>query len=160
MVTYSMIAALSENNVIGDEDGIPWDIPADLRHYNRTVDGHLTVAGRKTYEGIPVVPGRECIVLTSKEDYDTGSEDAYVANSFEEVLSKVEDIANEDELVYAIGGESVYSAFLDVADRMVLSHVPGKYEGDTYFPEFNRDNWSVKDRETYDEFEVKWYKRN
>lgn len=159
MVTYSMIAALSENNVIANEDGIPWEIPEDLRHYKRTVEGHLTVAGRKTYEVMPVVPGRECVVLTSQEDYDTGSENAYVANSVEEAIDKVEDVAGEDEVVYAIGGESVYSAFLDVADRMVLSHIPGEYDGNTYFPEFDKKNWSVEEHESYEDFDVKRYKR-
>jgi len=159
MVVYSMIAALSENYVIADDDGIPWHIPEDLEHYERTIEGHLTVCGRKTYEGIPVVPGRESIVITSQEDYDTGNENAYVANSISEAISMVEDVADEDEIVYIIGGETIYSAFLDEADRMVLSHVHGEYEGDTKFPRFNRENWNVEDEESHEKFDIKWYRR-
>lgn len=159
MVTYSMIAALSENHVIANDNGIPWDIPEDLEHYKRTVKGHLTVCGRKTYEVTPVVPGRESVVITGQEDYDTGSENAYVANSIEEAVTMVEDIADEEEVVQVIGGESIYSAFLDYADKMVLSHVHGEYEGDIKFPEFNEDNWIVEDQESHDRFDIRWYSR-
>lgn len=159
MVTYSMIAALSEDYVIANNDGIPWHIPEDLEHYKRTIEGHLTVCGRKTYEVTPVVQGRESVVVTSQEDYDTESENAYVANSIDEAVTMVEKIADEEEVVYVIGGESIYSAFLKYADEMVLSHVHGEYEGDIKFPRFNEENWNVEEQESRDGFDIKWYRR-
>lgn len=154
-----MIAALSENNVIANDDGIPWDIPRDMEHYKETVSGNLTVCGRKTYESIPVVPGRECVVITRQEDYDTDSDEAYVANSIDEATEIANNICNDDEVVYIAGGESIYSEFLGKADRMVLSHIYGEYEGDIEFPKFDKGNWSVEDQSLYEEFEIKWYQR-
>ena len=159
MVTYSIIAALSENYVIANDDGIPWHIPEDLEHYRRTVKGHLTVCGRKTYEDTPVLQGRESVVITSQEDYETEHKKTHIANSIDDAVTIIEEIADEQEVVYIIGGESIYSEFLNYADEMVLSHVHGEYDGNIKFPKFNERNWRVEHHKSYDKFDIKLYRR-
>lgn len=160
MVTYAMIAAISKNNVIANNGRIPWDIPEDMEHYKSTVKDQVIVCGRKTYELAINNPYRDAVVISSKEDYDTGRKNAHLANSIEDAMDLAEKLTDsDDETIYIAGGESVYDSFLDTADRLVISHIPNEYEGDRFFPEFDRAEWEVKDVEQYDDFKVKTYCR-
>lgn len=150
----SMVAALSENYVIADEDGIPWDIPEDYKHYKSTVSDGIVIFGRETFESSSQT-GEETIVLSTNEDWSHSDPNVHHARSVEESLHIARDL--EPDTIYICGGERVYKAFLNMADEMILSHIEGSYEGTVYFPRFNEDDWNVVNVEERDEFEIKWY---
>lgn len=139
----SLIAAVSENGVIGKDGGIPWRLPADLKLFKRLTMGHHLVVGRKTFASIgKALPGRKMIVLTRQKDYQPeGCQPpaCRVAHSLSEAI-EIARTAGEDEIFIA-GGAAVYAQSLPLADRLYLSQVHAEVEGDTFFPPFDPDNW-------------------
>jgi dihydrofolate reductase len=133
----SIIAAISKNHVIGKEGKMPWQMPADLKHFKKLTLEKPVIMGRRTFESLPggALDDRENIVLAKEEDYNP--EGARVAHSIDEALEEV----SEDEEVMIAGGASVYEQFLDRADRMYLTIIDERIEGDTYFPNWNPQNW-------------------
>ena len=151
-VDLVIVAAVAENGVIGAEGGMPWHYPADLAHFKRLTTGHPVIVGRTTYESIAAriggpLPDRTSVVLTTR-DLDL-PEGAVVAGDLDEAVAlAAADAADRgvDE-AYVIGGAAVYEQFLDHADRMVLTEVPERPDGDTRFPEWDADAWREVDRE-------------
>jgi len=148
-----LVAAVAENRVIGDRGGMPWHYPADLTHFKRLTTGHPVIVGRTTYESIAdriggPLPDRTSVVLTTR-DLDL-PEGAVVVNDVREALDlAVADAADRgvDE-AYVIGGATVYEQLLGRADRMVLTEVPERPDGDTRFPDWDAEAWTEVDRET------------
>ena len=150
-----LVAAVADNGVIGDDGGMPWHYPADLAHFKRLTTGHPVIVGRATYESITdriggPLPDRTSVVLTTR-DLDDGDlpEGVVVANDIDEAVARAAaDAAGRGvDAVYVIGGATVYEQFLDRADRMVLTEVPERPEGDTRFPDWDADEWAAVDRE-------------
>ncbi len=147
------IAAVAENGVIGSDGEVPWHEPADLRHFRETTTGHPCIMGRTTYEGIVdgldgPLPDRTSIVLSHER---MGVPDDVVnVHGIEAAV----DAARETgaAVAYVIGGASVYQQFLDrgLLDRMVLTEVPGRPDGDTYFPDWDGDDWVEAERREED----------
>jgi dihydrofolate reductase len=133
----SIIAALAKNRVIGKEGKMPWHLPADLQHFKKLTLGKPVIMGRRTFESLPggALKDRRNIVLAKEKDYTP--EGAGVAHSIEEALKMAK---GADETMIA-GGASVYKQFLERADRMYLTIIDEKIEGDTYFPDWNPQNW-------------------
>jgi len=155
---YKIIVALDENNVIADsEKGIPWDVPQDYKHYKSVVEDKLTISGRKTFEAIPRYEGRRQIVLTNNRTWVSDYDNVSVSHSIDEA----KDIAEKkpESCAYILGGEGVYREFLPDTNEMIISHIEGQYEGDVYFPKFNRDEWTVTKEKQYDDFVVRRYVR-
>ncbi len=142
-----IIAAVAENGVIGNDGGIPWHYPEDFKHFRETTTGHPVIMGRTTYESLPdpyrPLPDRTNIVL-SREALDV-EEDVVNVHSIDAALEAGEDTGDTD--VYIAGGASVYEQFLeqDLVDRMLITWIPGEPDGDTYFPEWDRDDWDTVD---------------
>lgn len=153
----TIIAAVAENMAIGKDGDIPWHIPEDLEHFKEKTSGHPVVMGRKTFESLPEdfrpLPNRTNIVLTRSEMDKKGIK---VAKSLEEAYSIAEEI---DDKVFIIGGASVYEQVLPEADRMILTEVKKEVDGDTFFPEFDREEWDEKEREEHEEFDFVTYTR-
>lgn len=144
------IAALSsENRGIGKDGDLPWHIPEDLKRFKRLTVDHPVIMGRKTWESIPQkyrpLPDRTNIILTRSSDYT--ADGAVVCNSLPSALKAA---AEHDEVVYIIGGESVYKKALELekVDRLELTFVEGTFECDTFFPEFG-DEFKEVAREEY-----------
>jgi len=150
-VDLVLVAAVAENRVIGDSGGMPWHYPADLAHFKRLTTGHPVIVGRATYESIVdriggPLPDRTSVVLTTR-DLDL-PEGAVVANGIEEAIGlAAADAADRgvDE-AYVIGGATVYEQFLDRADRLVLTEIPERPDGDTRFPDWNAGEWTETER--------------
>jgi dihydrofolate reductase len=158
-VDLVIVAAVAENGVIGDEGGMPWHYPADLAHFKRLTTGHPVIVGRKTYESIAAriggpLPDRTSVVLTTR-DLDL-PEGAVAANdvSGAVVLAAADAADRGVDEAYVIGGAAVYEQFLDLADRMVLTEVPGRPDGDTRFPDWDADAWREVDREVIPDAET------
>ena len=162
-----LVAAVAENGVIGAEDGMPWHYPADLAHFKRLTTGHPVVVGRTTYEGIAdriggPLPDRTSVVLTTRPIDDADLPDgAVVAGDLDAAVSRAAaDAADRGvDAVYVIGGATVYEAFLDRADRMVITEIPERPDGDTLFPEWDAEAWTETDRETADDLAFVTYER-
>lgn len=141
-----IVAAVSENRVIGKNGDIPWHLPEDLKHFKQLTMGNPVVMGRKTYESLPdsfrPLPGRTNIVLTRSEP--EVPESVELANSLDEAWSIAEEYGEE---VYVIGGSSIYEQTIEDADRMVLTRVHESFEGDSFFPDWNKENWEELERE-------------
>jgi dihydrofolate reductase len=125
----TIIVARAENGVIGREGKLPWHISADLKRFKVLTMGSVMVMGRKTFESLPgLLPGRRHIVLTRNRDWV--GEGAEVAHDIDEAL----ELAGGERLA-VIGGAHVFAEFLPVADRVELTEVLEKVEGDTVMPE-------------------------
>ena len=137
----TIIAAVSENNVIGIGGGIPWKIPEDMDHFKFLTMGHPVIMGRKTYESIPKnfrpLKNRKNIVLSSGLGPGDG---IYVARTIEKALQLT---SYEDS--YVIGGERVYRDFLPLANRMELTRIHEIYNGDAFFPKVDSNDWELVD---------------
>lgn len=156
----SLVAALASNRVIGRGDGLPWHLPDDLKHFKRLTTGHTVIVGRKTFETSGALPNRRWIVVTRQPDY--APEGAEVAPDLDRALAMA---AGEAEVFVAGGGE-IFRLALPRADRMYLTHIDAAVEGDTTFPAFDPDDWTVvesvhhpiDDRHAYS-FTIRTYQR-
>ena len=135
----SVIAAVADNGVIGRDGGLPWHLPADLKRFKRLTTGHHMIMGRRTWDSIGrrPLPGRPTIVVSRDPEFVAGG--AQVAGS---VRAALELAAGADE-VFIAGGGAVYLEALPVADRVYLTRVHGRFEGDAFFPPFDSSGWRV-----------------
>lgn len=132
----SMIAALATNGVIGKDNDLPWRLPADLKRFKAITMGKPIVMGRRTHESIGrPLPGRHNIVVTRNEQYYSAG--CTVVHSVDEAL----EAAAGSEEVLIIGGAELYAQFFPKAGRLYLTIIDQVFEGDTYFPEFDRSQW-------------------
>jgi dihydrofolate reductase len=143
------VAALTDDRVIGKDGELPWpSIPADKKQYRARIADAPVILGRRTFESmLDDLPGRRQIVLSrSTQSFEVDS--AVHAAGVDEAV----DIAAADgaDAAYVIGGAVIYELFQPHLDRMFLSRVPGEYEGDSYYPEFNESEWTLVS-ETEDE---------
>jgi dihydrofolate reductase len=145
------VAALSENRVIGREGSLPWpSIPADREQYRARVADSPVALGRVTFEAmLDDLPGSAQVVL-SRSDREFDVETAHHAGSVEEAVAVAASLGAET--LYVIGGAEVYALFQPHLDRMLLSRVPGEYEGDAHYPEWDADEWELAERTGYDRF--------
>ena len=141
MTNVWIIAAVSENNVIGSGNALPWRIPEDLARFKALTLGNTLIMGRKTYESIGrPLPGRTTVVLTRREDFH--AEGVLVAHDPEAALSLV-----KGGTAFVAGGADVYRLFLPFASKLFLTRVHGVYDGDTSFPPFDAAVWSLASSE-------------
>ena len=133
----ALIVATSLNGVIGRDGDLPWHIPEDLKHFRRNTIGHCIIMGRRTYDSIGrPLPKRRNIVVTRQKELQI--EGCDVVHSMEEAIQLAR---TEDEEPRIIGGATLYAEALPHATRLFLTEVQQVVEGDTYFPEWNRDEW-------------------
>jgi dihydrofolate reductase len=152
------VAALAENCVIGRDGELPWaSIPADKRQYRERIADDPVILGRRTFESMRAdLPGRAQIVLSRTErDYDEPT--AFHASGVEAATERAREL--DAETAYVIGGADVYALFQPHLDRMVLSRVPGTYEGDTYYPEWDREAWTLVEETVFDRFTLQEWAR-
>ncbi len=135
MAEVFLVVAVADNGVIGHQGTLPWHLPADLRHFKALTMNKPMVMGRKTFESLPgLLPGRRHIVLT--RDPDWSEDGAEVAHSVEAAVH----LANAPH-VAVIGGAEIYRLFLPLAHRIEWTAVHAAPDGDTRFPDFERNGW-------------------
>ena len=141
----SIIAAVSDNGVIGADGDLPWRLPADLQHFKAVTMGKPIVMGRKTWDSLGrPLPGRQNIVITRQPGFDADGCDVvpYPARA----LTVVDDA----EEIMIIGGGQIYAMFLRPADRVYLTRVHTEVEGDAFFPELDGEQWKRVSAERHD----------
>jgi dihydrofolate reductase len=152
------VAALAENGVIGRDGELPWpSIPADKAQYRRRVADGPVVLGRRTFESMrDDLPGRVQIVLSRTErKYDV--ETAHHASSVESAIEVA--AARGANTAHVLGGGGIYELFQPHLDRMVLSRVPGDFEGDRYYPEFDETDWELVTETALEGFTLEEWRR-
>lgn len=138
----TLIAAMDEHGLIGQGDRLPWHLPADLRHFKAHTLGKPVIMGRKTYEGLGrPLPGRSLIVLTRDLDYRPAG--VRVTHSLQEALEAAAEVAGAQGEAMVAGGANVYFQFLPRAERMLLTVVHGTFQGDAWFPAYDRRDWGI-----------------
>jgi len=137
-MTLSIIVAISKNNIIGKDNGMPWHLPADLKYFRQVTTGHHIIMGRKTFESIgggKPLPNRVSIIVTHQRDYR--AEGCIVAHSLHEAIAKTD----EQDEVFVIGGKQLYEQALPLADTLYITRIHQSIEGDTAFPIYNQQDW-------------------
>lgn len=142
MPRISLIAAMADNRVIGSANKLPWKLPADMQWFRQQTLGKPIVMGRKTFEsfGAKPLPGRTNIVVTG--DINFHAEGCVIAHSIEESLQRAGDVPE----IMIIGGASFYAQLLPRAHRLYLTLVHHRFDGDSWFPEFDRTRWRETQR--------------
>ncbi len=140
----SLVVAASANNVIGVEGRLPWRLPGDLRHFKRLTMGKPVIMGRLTRESIGrPLPGRRNVVISRNPDY--------VAEGCDVVTSPAAALAaaGEADEVMIIGGGQVYNLFRAQAQRLYLTRVDVRVDGDAFFAPPRDDEWRLTHREAH-----------
>ena len=140
----SIIVAVAENGVIGNQNSLIWHISEDLRNFKRTTQGHPVIMGRKTFESLGrPLPNRTNVVITRQADFV--AEGCTIVHALEDAIA----LFGEDEEVFVIGGAQIYREALPLADRFYLTRVMHAYEGDTRFPEWDPAAWRLISSEAF-----------
>jgi len=139
----SDVVAISENHVIGKDNKLLWYLPNDLKHFKVITTGHTVIMGRKTYESVgKPLPKRRNIIITRQDIIIEGCE---VVNSIEAALALC---AGEEE-VFIVGGAEIYKLAMHLTNRIYLTIVHKQFDGDSFFPEINKQEWKEVSREDY-----------
>jgi dihydrofolate reductase len=142
-----LIAAFTDNRVLGKDNRLIWHLPEDLKNFKRLTSGHPVIMGRKTFESLGrPLPNRTNIIITRNADFK--AEGCVVVSSLENALQKAEEAGAEKAFV--IGGGEIYAQALPIADLMYLTHVHTTLEGDTFFPEFSTQDWQETARQSFE----------
>ena len=143
----SMIAAATENRVIGRENDLPWNLPDDMQHFVSKTKGHFVLMGRKNYESIPErfrpLPNRPNVIITRQRDYQ--AEGCHIVHSLSEGLRMAEQEGESEAFI--IGGGEIYTLGLPFAHRLYLTEIHTSLDGDAHFPDFTDQGWEEVSRE-------------
>lgn len=137
-MTISIIVAASENNVIGIENRLPWNLPADLQFFKNTTWGFPIIMGRKTFEsmGRPL-KGRQNIVITRQADYSRPG--ITVVPSIDAAIKAAEE--QDVNEIFITGGTEIFLQAFPLVNRIYLTRVHTTLQGDAFFPELSPEEW-------------------
>ncbi len=154
-MTISLIAWMAKNRTIWKDNQLPWDYPEDLKYFRKTTSGHPIIMWLTTYYSIwKPLPNRRNIVLSRQQlDIDW----VEIFHSIKELINtlKAED---DNQEIFVIWWASIYNQFLPLADKIYLTKIKKEHDGDTFFPEFEKDFKEIS-REKQDELDFVVYKR-
>ena len=138
----SLVAAMSENRVIGRGGHLPWHLPKDLAHFKKLTVDHTVIMGRKTFDEIRrPLSNRRNVVISRRLDFHPHG--LTVVPSLEEALA----LGATEEEVFIIGGGAIFRLALPRADRLYLTVIHAEIAGDTTFPPFDLAAWVLDDEE-------------
>ena len=133
----TIIAAAGENDAIGKDNKLLWDLSDDLQRFKKLTSGHFIIMGRKTFESFPKpLPNRIHVVITSQDDYVVPA-GVLKAGSLQEAIK----LAKDDSQPFIIGGGEIYKQALEFADKIELTRVHEDFEADTFFPKIDTTVW-------------------
>jgi len=144
----NLIVAVSENNVIGVKNDLPWNLPLDMSHFKKVTSGHCVIMGRKNYLSIPEkfrpLPNRTNIILTKKSAFK--ADKCKVFNSLEKAIEYSQSTGEKNPFI--IGGGQLYKYALkkNIVDIIYLTRIHADIKGDTFFPKLNLKNWYINSK--------------
>lgn len=137
----SIIVAVASNGVIGGDNSLLWHVSEDLKRFKQLTLGHTIVMGRKTFESLPgVLPKRNHVVITRDKNFSVDSPFVTVVHSIDELIAEYGD---SDKEVFIIGGGEIYKQTLPYAKKFYLTEILKDFEGDTLFPQYDKNEWKV-----------------
>jgi dihydrofolate reductase len=138
----SISVAVAKNNVIGKDNKLLWYLSEDLKRFKRNTSNKKMIMGRKTFESLPgILPNREHIVVTRDENFKVDSDKVTIIHDLNSLLEKYSKC--EDE-IFVIGGAEIYKQLLPYTQKIYLTKIDETFEGDTYFPEINYDEFKTE----------------
>ena len=142
----TIIVAASENDVIGNNNKLIWHLSKDLIRFKNLTKGHHVIMGRKTFESMPkALPNRTNVVITRNKNYT--AKNIKVVDSLENALK----VCKDDPQPFIIGGGEIYRIGLTYAKRIELTRLYHNFEGDTTFPQIDKNIWKeVKNIKMFD----------
>ena len=139
----SIIVAVAENNVIGKDNKLIWHLPADLKRFKEITTGHTIIMGRKTFESLGrVLPNRKHVILCNDMKMNIEDENVEIL----EDISMLDKYIQDTEEHFVIGGATIYKLLMPKANKIYLTLIHEKFDGDVYFPEISDDEWKIVDR--------------
>ncbi|MEO0437091.1 MAG: dihydrofolate reductase [Pseudomonadota bacterium] len=150
MLPIAMIVAAADNDVIGRDNQLPWHLPADLAHFKRTTLGKPVIMGRKTFDSIGrPLPGRPNIVVSRNENLKI--EGVSTAGDLHSAIGLANEraLGTEAEELMVIGGAEIYRQALPLAQRIYLTRVHERPEGDAVLIDIPEDDWSIERSERF-----------
>ena len=144
----SQIAAMSRNRAIGKDNHLPWNIPEDLRYFQDKTKGHCVIMGRKTFYAIGNKPlkTRLNVIVTKQKDLNFPYQEVKVVSSIKEAFAFCKEQIDKKlwpEEVFICGGSQIYEQTLDIVHRIYLTLIQETYEGDTFFPLFDKEAFEL-----------------
>ena len=140
----SIIVAIAKNNAIGKDNKLLWHLPEDLKRFKRLTTGHNIIMGRKTFESLGrILPNRYHIILCNDAQLNIEDENVEVLDD----ISKLDKYINSEEENFVIGGATMYKLLMPYAKKMYITEIDKEFDGDVYFPEINKEEWKVINRE-------------
>lgn len=156
----SMIAARDKNGVIGVKNDLPWHIPEEFKYFKTTTMGKTIIMGRKTFESLSghPLPKRFNIVVTRTPEKFESTDKVLFVKSLEKALEVAHDrCAHEDDEVFIIGGQQIYTQGLEFADKIYITEVDLEVEnGEAFFPTFNETAWDEIKNEPANNDTYRW----
>ncbi|MCU0469712.1 MAG: dihydrofolate reductase [Arcicella sp.] len=142
----SLIVAVAENGVIGNNNQLIWHLPNDLKQFKRLTTGHCIIMGRKTFDSIgKPLPNRTSIIISRNADFKVI--DCFTVDSLEKAISIAQEKGETEAFI--IGGAEIYRQTLPFVDKIYLTEVHHSFEGDTFFPKINGTIWRETSREDF-----------
>lgn len=139
----SIIVAVAENNVIGKDNKLIWHLPADLKRFKEITTGHTIIMGRKTFESLGrVLPNRKHVILCNDMEMNVEDENVEVL----EDISMLDKYIQDTKEHFIIGGATIYKLLMPKVNKIYLTLIHEKFDGDVYFPEISDDEWKIVDR--------------
>jgi len=137
----SLLVAADENNVIGKDNKLPWLLPNDLKYFKNLTWAMPVIMGRKTFQSIgKVLPGRKTIVITRNKDWQ--HKEVAPTHSIEEALEAA--TVYEVNEVFVIGGAEIFNNAFIKANRIYLTRIHHRFDGDVFFPIINEAEWQLE----------------
>ena len=153
-MNFAAVVAHDKNRLIGGNGKILWHLPEDLKNFKKLTLNSIVIMGRKTFESIgKPLPKRLNVVLTKDKDFRPNNCIVY-----DDIRDVIRDFAEEYQ-VFVIGGGEIYKQFFPYIKRIYVSLVDGEYVGDTYFPEYNSDEWKCLFEEQKEGFKLQTWIR-
>ena len=134
----SIIVAIANENVIGKDNKLIWNLPEDLKRFKNITTGHKIIMGRKTFESLGrVLPNRKHIILCNDMEMNIDNENVEIIDD----ISKLEEYIKSEEECFVIGGATIYKLLMPYTDKMYITKINQSFEGDVYFPEIKEAEW-------------------
>lgn len=151
----TIIAAKSDNNVIGKDNDLVWHMPADLKFFKNKTRGKLVIMGRKTFASIgnKPLPGRPTIIITRNPTFEANG--CWVVDDIDQAFAIA--AAEGQEEVYILGGAQIYEKTIGLADKMFITEIKSTFDGDAFFPEIDANKWLEVAREEFESDEKNKY---
>lgn len=136
----SIIVAVAKNNVIGKDNNLIWHLPEDLKRFKSITTGKKIIMGRKTFDSLGrILPNRYHIVISNNKELNMDNDNVKVIKD----ISLLDEYIKSKEECFVIGGETIYRLLMPVCDKMYITYINQKFDGDVFFPEINLNEWKI-----------------